>query len=46
VRAAVEGRTGTVVVVGHQPDCSRIAAELAGGAEPAFPPGGFVEVAL
>jgi phosphohistidine phosphatase len=46
VRAAVEGRDGTVVVVGHQPDCSRIAAALTGGAEPSFPPGGFVEVAL
>jgi phosphohistidine phosphatase len=38
VRAAVAGRGGTVVVVGHQPDCSRITAELRGGAEPPFPP--------
>jgi phosphohistidine phosphatase len=40
VRTAVAGRGQTVVVVGHQPDCSRITAELRGGAEPAFPPAG------
>jgi phosphohistidine phosphatase len=40
VRAAVAGRGETVVVVGHQPDCSRIAAALSGGPEPAFPPAG------
>jgi phosphohistidine phosphatase len=40
VRAAVAGRGDTVVVVGHQPDCSRIAAALSGGPEPAFPPAG------
>jgi phosphohistidine phosphatase len=38
VRAAVAGRGDTVVVVGHQPDCSRITAALRGGAEPPFPP--------
>ena len=38
VRAAIRGRGETVVVVGHQPDCSRITAELRGGSEPAFPP--------
>jgi phosphohistidine phosphatase len=37
VRAAVVGRGQTVVVVGHQPDCSRITAALRGGAEPPFP---------
>jgi phosphohistidine phosphatase len=37
VRAAVAGRGDTVVVVGHQPDCSRITAALRGGAEPPFP---------
>ena len=37
VRAAVAGRGETVVVVGHQPDCGRIAAALSGGPEPAFP---------
>jgi phosphohistidine phosphatase len=40
VKAAVAGRGRTVVVVGHQPDCSRITAALRGGAEPAFPPAG------
>ncbi len=40
LRSAVAGRAGEVVVVGHQPDCGRIAAELRGGTEPAFPPAG------
>ena len=40
VKAAIAGRGETVVVVGHQPDCSRITAALCGGAEPAFPPAG------
>ena len=40
VRSAIAGRGRTVVVVGHQPDCSRITAALRGGAEPAFPPAG------
>jgi phosphohistidine phosphatase len=38
VRDAAAGRGETVVVVGHQPDCSRVVAELTGSAEPAFPP--------
>jgi phosphohistidine phosphatase len=46
VRAAAEERGETVVVVGHQPDCSRIAAALAGGEEPAFPPGGMLSIEL
>jgi phosphohistidine phosphatase len=46
VRAAVDGRGETVVVVGHQPDCSRITAELRGGAEPPFPPAGAQIVEL
>jgi phosphohistidine phosphatase len=46
VRAAAEGRGETVVVVGHQPDCGRAAAALAGGPEPAFPPCGHVTVEL
>jgi len=46
VRAAAEERGETVVVVGHQPDCSRIAAALAGGEEPAFPPGGMLAIEL
>lgn len=41
VRTAAAGRGETVFVVGHQPDCSRIAAALAGGPEPAFPPAGM-----
>ncbi|MBD0337657.1 MAG: hypothetical protein ICV67_00005, partial [Thermoleophilia bacterium] len=44
VRSAVAGRGEAVVVVGHQPDCGRVAAALAGGPEPAFPPAGLVEV--
>jgi len=40
VRAAVAGRGETVIVVGHQPDCSRIAAAIQGGVEPAFRPAG------
>lgn len=40
VRSAIAGRGETIVVVGHQPDCSRITAALRGGEEPAFPPAG------
>jgi len=46
LRAAVAGRGDAVVVVGHQPDFGRIAAELTGGAEPAFPPGSLFELEL
>jgi phosphohistidine phosphatase len=46
VRAAVQERGETVVVVGHQPDCSRIAAALTGGEEPAFAPGAMVAIHL
>jgi phosphohistidine phosphatase len=46
VRTAVEGRGETVLVVGHQPDCGQIAAELGDGAEPRFPPAGIVELQL
>lgn len=46
VKAAMAGRGETVVVVGHQPDCSQIAAALTGGPEPAFPPGGMVAIDL
>ncbi|HKP17039.1 MAG TPA: histidine phosphatase family protein, partial [Gaiellaceae bacterium] len=41
VRTAISGRGDEVVVVGHQPDCGRIAAQLSGGPEPAFPPAGI-----
>jgi phosphohistidine phosphatase SixA len=46
VKAAAGERGETVVVVGHQPDCSQIAAALTGGPEPAFPPGGMVAIDL
>ena len=38
VKAAAADRGETVVVVGHQPDCSQIAAALTGGPEPSFAP--------
>jgi phosphohistidine phosphatase len=38
LRDAAMGRGETVVVVGHQPDCSKAIAALTGGDEPAFPP--------
>jgi phosphohistidine phosphatase len=46
VLEAVMGRGETVIVVGHQPDCGRIAAELGNGDEPALPPAGMVELQL
>ena len=46
VREAVSGRGETVVVVGHQPDCSLLAAALTGGPEPRFPPAGTAVVEL
>jgi phosphohistidine phosphatase len=46
VAAALEGRGDTVVAVGHQPDCSRIAAAVTGGPEPDFPPAGAVALEL
>jgi phosphohistidine phosphatase len=46
VRAAVAGRGETVIVIGHQPDCGRIAAELGDGVEPSFPPAGIVQLEL
>jgi phosphohistidine phosphatase len=46
VRSAVAGRGETVIVVGHQPDCGRIAAELGDGTEPPFPPAGVAELPL
>jgi phosphohistidine phosphatase SixA len=44
VRSALAGRGDPIVVVGHQPDCGQIAAELSGGPEPRFPAGGLVIV--
>ena len=46
VREAIAGRGEHVVVVGHQPDCGRIAAELTGRPEPAFPAAGMVVIDL
>lgn len=46
LREAVEGRGETVVAIGHQPDCGRIAAALGDGVEPPFPPAGMVELRL
>jgi phosphohistidine phosphatase len=46
LRSAVEGRGETVIVVGHQPDCGEIAAELGDRTEPRFPPAGMVELHL
>jgi phosphohistidine phosphatase SixA len=46
VGAAVAGRGETVIVIGHQPDCGRIAAELGDGVEPPFPPAGIVQLQL
>ena len=46
VRETVAGRGETVVVVGHQPDCGRIAAALGDVEEPPFPPAGVRVVEL
>ncbi len=46
VSEAIEGLGETVIVVGHQPDCSRIAAALTGGPEPAFPPAGAIPITM
>jgi phosphohistidine phosphatase len=46
VASAVNGRGETIIVVGHQPDCSRIAGALTGGPEPDFPPAGSVAIQL
>ena len=46
VRGAIAGRGEAVVVVGHQPDCGQVAAELTGGPEPPFPAGGMFVIDL
>jgi len=46
IRVAIADRGDTVVVVGHQPDCGQIAAELGDGTAPAFPPAGVAELEL
>jgi phosphohistidine phosphatase SixA len=45
VRAVVEGRGETVVVVGHQPDCGEVVYALTGHEVP-FPAGGTAEIEL
>jgi phosphohistidine phosphatase SixA len=45
VLAAVEGTDATVVVVGHQPDCSEIALSLGAG-DRDFAPAAFAEIEL
>ena len=45
VRATIEGRGGTVVVVCHQPDCGIVASRLGAG-EVRFPPAGHCVVEL
>jgi len=46
VKAAAAGRGESVVVVGHQPDCGRIAAALTGGEEPSFAPAAMLAFEL
>lgn len=46
VSDAVAGRGEEVVVVGHQPDCGLIAAEISGGEPPRFPPAGLAVLQL
>ena len=46
VREAVADRGETVIAVGHQPDCGRIAAEFGDSAEVKVPPAGVVELQL
>jgi phosphohistidine phosphatase len=46
VRSAAANRGETVIAVGHQPDCGRIAAALGDGREPPFPPGGVADLRL
>jgi phosphohistidine phosphatase SixA len=45
VRASVAGRGETVIVVGHQPNCSEIVLALTGHKQ-SFEPGGVFEVEL
>jgi phosphohistidine phosphatase len=46
VRSVAETYSGTVVLVGHQPDCGRAAAVLGDGTEPPFPPCGHTTLDL
>ena len=46
IREAALGRGGTVLVVGHQPDCGRAVAAFTNGPEPPFPTCGHALVEL
>jgi phosphohistidine phosphatase SixA len=46
LREVIAGLGGEVIVVGHQPDCGRIAAQLTAGPEPRFPTAGMVVIDL
>jgi phosphohistidine phosphatase len=46
LRQAAAGRGETVVLVGHQPDCSQAVAAFTGGPEPLFAPCGHALVEL
>src|SRR3954447_22765318 len=46
VKAAAAARGERVVVVGHQPDCSKIAAAVTGGEEPPFAPAAMLAIEL
>jgi len=45
LRDATRDKGGTVVAVGHQPDCSEIVLELT-GRDVSFPPAGVAELNL
>jgi len=45
LQESLEGESGPVAAVCHQPDCSEIALALTGH-DPAFPPGGVAEIEL
>jgi phosphohistidine phosphatase len=42
---AAEGRGDPIILVGHEPDCSRAVLELI-GAKVSFPPAGYYEIEL
>jgi phosphohistidine phosphatase SixA len=46
LKDAIRGRGESVVVVGHQPDCSQIVAQVTGGAEQPFAPAAMVVMFL
>jgi len=45
LQECLDGETGPVAAVCHQPDCSEIALALTGG-DPGFPPGGVAEIEI